>query len=547
MFRMNTPALPRFIPRPLPILGTGVVLCVVALTPVARAAMAVSDGPSRIQRVTVYPGSAVIERVARIPAGAREVVIPCLSAAFDMATLRLEAVEANVRLGPVTATTQPRASAPACNTNTLDARIQALEDRMAGLDAEIGARDLVLGQLKGDVTASGGKGSPAALASTLALVQRTGQDALTQQHRLRRQRTQIEQELAPLKAERDRQQGESEVRQLTVQLSAPAESELRLQYQIPGPTWAPAYRATLDTGARAVEMERQAQVSQSTGEDWSGVALRLSTGQPQAATAGPQPRPWQVSPRPPMVAEAMPMMAAAPAPMVRMAKAAPSPEAPPLDFAVQVTQGEFATTFDVPGKVDVRSGGQSVAFTLGQERWPATVRVQSVPQADTSAWVVAEVTRPEGVWPNGTLQLLRGNQTVGRTIWNAASGAQGDKIALSFGRDELVRVQRLPVPPFSETTGFISSRTERRVGHLYEVENRHRNPVELEVLESTPVPTDAQITVARKFDPAPQPGDWKEQPGIVAWRQTLTAGQKARFSAEYTIGHPKDLPVVERR
>jgi hypothetical protein len=55
-------------------------------------------------------------------------------------------------------------------------------------------------------------------------------------------------------------------------LGAPAEGELRLQYQTSGPIWAPAYRATLDATAAVVEMERQAQVSQSTGEDWSGAA-----------------------------------------------------------------------------------------------------------------------------------------------------------------------------------------------------------------------------------------------------------------------------------
>lgn len=537
--------LPSSLARRLPV-AAGCVLWSFSVSSVVLAA----EVSAPIRRVTVYPGSAVVERVIQVPAGAREVVIPCLSTRFDMDSLRVEA-EADVRLGPVTATTQPRTAVPACNTSALDARIQALEDRLATVDADLNARELVLAQLKGDVTAAGGRGSAAALASTLALVQRTGQDIYLQQHRLHRQRALVEQELNPLKAERDRQLNPSEVRQLTIQLSAPREAELRLQYQTWGPTWAPAYRATLEASGTHVDMERLAQVSQATGEDWSGVALRLSTGAPQAATNGPQPRPWQISPRPvvvAMAAESMPMaMAAAPAPMARMAKGAPPmTDAPPLDFAVQVTQGEFATTFDVPGRAEVRSGGQHVAFTLGTERWPATMRVQTVPQMDTSAWVVAEVARPEGVWPDGSLQLLRGTQTVGRSVWRSG-GSQREKVALSFGRDELVRVQNLPVPARSATTGFIGSRAEQRVGRLYEVENRHRTPVMLEVLEATPVPTDAQITVTRQFDPAPQPGDWQDQPGVVAWRQTLAPAAKARFSAEYLIGRPKDLQVIEQR
>jgi hypothetical protein len=188
-----------------------------------------------------------------------------------------------------------------------------------------------------------------------------------------------------------------------------------------------------------------------------------------------------------------------------------------------------------------------VAFALSTERWPAEVRVQTVPDSDPSAWVVAEVARPEGVWPDGPLQLVRGTQVVGRTVWRSGGAQAREKLALSFGRDELVRVLNLPATTRSATTGFISARSERHVGRLYEVENRHRTPVALDVLESGPVGTDAQIGVTRQFDPAPQPGDWNGQPGVIAWRQTLGAGQKARFSAEYLISHPKDMAVIERR
>lgn len=501
---------------------------------------------SRIGRVTVYPGSAVVERMVHVPGDAREVVIPCLSASFDMATLRVEG-PAHVRLGPVTASTQPRSSSPACNTSPLDTRIQALEDRLASVDAEWAARELVLTQLKGDVTAAGGRGSTSALASTLALVQRTGQALHLQQHRLRRQRSAIEQELTPLQAERARQQNQSEVRQLTIQLSTTAAAELQLQYLVAGPTWAPAYRATLDASATQIDMERLAQVSQSTGEDWTGVALRLSTGSPQAATGGPQPRTWLVSPRPPKVArvpEAPMVMAAAPS--VHLARSLEAAADTPPDFAVQVTQGEVATTFDVPGRSDVRSGGQHVALALGSERWPANVRVQAVPQMDPSAWVVAEVARPEGVWPDGPLQLVRGVQTVGRAVWRA-QGTQNEKVTLPFGRDEQVRVQNLPLTEQNATTGLIGGRAEQRVGHLYEIENRHRLPVNLEVLEATPVSTDAQITVSRRFDPEPESGARQDLPGVVAWRHTLAPAAKVRFSAQYLITRPKDLQLIERR
>ncbi|MEX8494077.1 DUF4139 domain-containing protein [Sphaerotilus sp.] len=508
-----------------------------------------AEVPSHITRVTVYPGTAVVERTARVPAGARELVLDCLSPQFDMASLRAEG-DAAVRIGSVTATKRSRDEVPACAGSPLDGRITALEDRIAALKAERDAHKLVLRLLKGLASGEGVRATPQPLASTLAQVQRSGQDAYLQQHRLEREREKLEEELKPLKAERERQHPEDdEVRQLRIQLQATAEGELRLQYQTPGPTWAPAYRATLDPTTAVVEMERQAQVSQHTGEDWSGVALRLSTGSPQSATSGPAPRRWELAPRPTASAPAPVAMAMAPAPEKAKSSRAKRSDADEsaaesLDFAVQVVQGEFATEFEVPGKVDVRSGGQQVAFALGSQRWPARVKVQTVPQADPSAWLIAEVARPDGVWPDGSLQLLRGTQTVGRTVWRMGERAQ---VVLPFGRDEQVRVQNLPVTAQTVSAGFIGTRTERRVGRLYEIENRRRTPVTLEVLESTPVSTDEKITVTRQFIPAPQPGDWQDQPGVVAWTQMLAPGQKARFSAEYLIGHAKDLQVIERR
>ncbi len=531
-------------------------------------------GGSRIERVTVYPGLALVERSAKVAAGTRELVLDCLSPNFDMASLQIDGAD-GVRLGPVATTTRPRAEVPACESTPLDGRIRSLEDRIAAVQAETGGHDLVLGYLRGlgpvEVAASSAAVAPvapalvpaarslplpasaASLQALLGGVQRAGQEAYSQQNRLSREREALERELQPLLAERERLRGQSgEVRQLRISLAASREVSLKLRYQVPGPTWAPAYRATLvdaSAAAPAVLVERLAQVSQRTGEDWAGVKLTLSTGSPRSATAGPEPRPWTVALRPPesrMRALAAPMaMAAAPVfKTAEVADAAVAQAEPEPDFSVQQVEGEFATEFDVPGAVDVGSGGQRVSLALGNQRLPAALRVQTVPQQDASAWLVAEVARPEGVWPQGPMQLLRGTQAVGQSVWR--SGEQ-DKLSLPFGRDELVRVRVLPGQQKTGSTGFIGSRQERRVSYAYEVENRHRSAIELLVLEPSPVAQDEQISVTSQFNPAPQTGFWQDVPGVVAWRQSVAAGQKLRFLADYSISHPKDMLTQENR
>jgi uncharacterized protein (TIGR02231 family) len=215
----------------------------------------------------------------------------------------------------------------------------------------------------------------------------------------------------------------------------------------------------------------------------------------------------------------------------------------PLEFAVQVSQGEFATEFTLPGRVDVASGSQRVSLSIANVRMPAAIKVQTTPHADASAWVIAEVARPEGVWPDGPIQLIRGAQAVGQSVWRTG---QREPAVLTFGRDELVRVQVNPAQQRNSSAGFIGNRTERRISRVYEVENRHESAIELRVLEASPVSKDEQITVTRQFTPAPQAGDWLDQPGIVAWTQSVAPGQTVRFSADYTISYPKDLAVSER-
>ncbi|HNG81266.1 MAG TPA: DUF4140 domain-containing protein, partial [Burkholderiaceae bacterium] len=117
---------------------------------------------SRITRVTLHPGAAVVERTAKVPAGAREVQLSCLPEGFDPASLRLDA-DAPITLGPVTLASVPRAQAPECQRSELDARIRGLEDRLAAVQAESLGHELVLGHLragagKGAASAEGGDG-----------------------------------------------------------------------------------------------------------------------------------------------------------------------------------------------------------------------------------------------------------------------------------------------------------------------------------------------------------------------------------------------------
>jgi hypothetical protein len=70
---------------------------------------------------------------------------------------------------------------------------------------------------------------------------------------------------------------------------------IRIEYQVAAARWAPSYVARID-GDRA-EMQLRAVVAQKTGEDWNGVALRLSTAEPAQFTQLPELVPQKIGRR----------------------------------------------------------------------------------------------------------------------------------------------------------------------------------------------------------------------------------------------------------
>jgi len=74
--------------------------------------------------------------------------------------------------------------------------------------------------------------------------------------------------------------------------SAQTDIVLRLEYQVVAARWAPSYVARLD-GDRGT-LEVRAVVAQDTGEDWFGVALELSTAEPDRFTQLPELAPQRI-------------------------------------------------------------------------------------------------------------------------------------------------------------------------------------------------------------------------------------------------------------
>jgi uncharacterized protein (TIGR02231 family) len=533
-------------------------LTLAALPALAWAATAAAPAP--ISAVTLYPGSATITRTAQVAAGSTRLLVAGLAGNFEPRTLRVEA-DPGIRVAEVEIQDLARTESANPAEADLEARIQALQDEAATLDAEAGAADVVkayLDRLGAPAESAPARAAPDAksLGATLEVIGRAAGDALARKQRLAVQKREIEKKIAALQRDLQRLRGEAhDSRSISVHLAAERGGNVRLSYQILSAGWKPAYRAELDSARSLVTLARLAQVAQKSGEDWKDVKMVLSTSQPRLSPLAPEPEPWLISYEPPRIESkkeslAMDLRSApAPAPMVRAQAAlagkpaATGGEAPYLPPTFE-TSSAFATEFEVPGPVTLPADGRQVALELGAQSLAVRQRIQVTPRIDKAATVTAEAERPDGVWLPGDLQVYRDGNYVGAGNWNPQAA---DKLALSFGRDELLRVSVDALKSDSGNTGLFEKRRQRRIADVITLKSTHTTPIDVLLLEPGPVSTADEVTVQATFDPPPNQAAWKEKRGVVAWERSLKPGESARFSVNYLIEFPRDGSVTGLR
>src|SRR3977135_3115802 len=278
---------------------TSIGTALLAMSIVCGTAMA--QETSRITSVILYPGSATVERSARVVPGMTRLEISGLPANFDPQTVRVES-DAGVRGGQVSTQDQSRTAASNARESAIEDKIQALKDRQAVLDVDAKSAQMAAEYIArlGAPTSGTEKPAPAitgkSVAEVIEAVRRGGSDAFGRIQRVQVQKRELDKQIRALERDLARlKSGARDVRTIAVGVSAEQPGEVRVSYQVNGAGWRPAYRAGLDSAGSKVSLERQGAISQTTGEDWTNVRLKLSTGQPRLSPQGTEPRPWKLS------------------------------------------------------------------------------------------------------------------------------------------------------------------------------------------------------------------------------------------------------------
>jgi uncharacterized protein (TIGR02231 family) len=205
------------------------------------------------------------------------------------------------------------------------------------------------------------------------------------------------------------------------------------------------------------------------------------------------------------------------------------------------TQGNFTTEYEVPAMVSLAADGREISVGLAKQNLAVKQLVRIAPRTNRNAAVLTvDAARPEGVWLPGQVQLRRDGSYVGALYWNPQDS---ERLSMSFGSDPLVRVSVENRNEKSGQVGLFNRANQKRIADTYVVTSFHRQPVDIQVLEPTPVSQDEKVTVKVALSPEANIKDWQQRRGLVGWQRSLKPNETARFDVDYVIDYPKEGTV----
>lgn len=328
---------------------------------------------------------------------------------------------------------------------------------------------------------------------------------------------------------------------VAVTAEAAGDQTLTITQYVGGAGWRPFYDLDLTRdGGDALTMNRSILVTQYTGEDWSDVALTLSSSRPsqQSAPSTLWPELRSIVPEIDEEELARKSMGAADA----MMPAEPVSEAAPAPITAAAGMEGDTVVYLYPEPVTVASGAEDLRLALDSLDFSPVVKAVAVPRYDSTAFVMASFTNAsdEPLLP-GEAMLFREGVLVGSTwIDVIAPGVETD---LAFGAIETLRIKReMPVRAGGET-GIFTTSNQLTESAVITVENTGAEAWEVRLLDQVPYTEQDDLEITLTATPEPTETDVDGQRGILTWEFDLPAAAKETITLEHSLSWPEGMDL----
>jgi uncharacterized protein (TIGR02231 family) len=534
-------------------------LAVVSLAAASPSWAADLEAASTVDAVTVYPDGASVTRLITLdlPEGESALTAKDFPLGLDVSSLRVEGeAAAKLVIGAVDAKS-PHA-APPVNLPEIDKRIEALKDQRADLDDAIAAatarRKFAERFAESAPAGLGDKGEARPLSEWRTAFAAVSEEVATADSAIReavRKQRGIDRDIARLEA--DRASKPPAKLELRIDLAAVAATRatLRVTYAVRHARWVPLYDARLDTSASdhkmALELVRRAEIVQSTGEDWSNVALSVSTVRTARGGNAPELKTLIAQYPPP------PAPLAAAAPLMEKPRLARSAAADVSDRKMKLAEeqeasvdvGAFQTAFRIPGRVSVGTADGAKSLRISTATIAPELIIRAAPVMDPTAYLEASFVQHEDapLLP-GNVSIYRDGSFVG--ISHMVSTSKDETVRLGFGADDKVTVERTVLKRNEGTTGLIvtTAKTDERAFKTT-IRNGHDFPVKLAIQDQLPVSESEDIQVELLPASTPPPTtNVRDHRGVLEWAFEAKPGEARDIAFAFRLRWPKDKAIV---
>lgn len=307
------------------------------------------------------------------------------------------------------------------------------------------------------------------------------------------------------------------------------DSVLNYGYTLGGCGWQPLYRLEALPSSNSINFSWDAEIWQSSGEDWKLAQINLATMQ-QVRTIMPQELPpWIIKPKTAVIYKSS----------RRSKSAMATPENTEEDEAIAESSPveTINTTYSVwsLGRKTMIAGSRQ-RLKIKEETWPAQFLFLARPSLSPQAFLQAQIKLAKPVEiPSGQATFVIDGAMIGKRQF-ALAGTEAD---IYFGNSPFITVSSLTIADKAGAAKIFQNKQTRQWQCLIEAKNAGNTAIRLRIEEPVPQPRDERIKLTFKHNPEPSEKDTAK----FVWLVDVPARQKKTIETGIELTAPKEMMI----
>jgi uncharacterized protein (TIGR02231 family) len=345
-----------------------------------------------------------------------------------------------------------------------------------------------------------------------------------------------------------------QVNQVVVTLfcDAATTTQVNFNYFVQNASWVPVYDLQATSSTNNFNLKYFANVTQSTGVEWTSVPLTLSTSNPTETNVKPELSPWYLSfmeylrndrisktlsnARVPMQMESLSIKKKSNSDGYDDVEE----DQKYVQNYVQITESIIRTEYEIKLNYTIAADGKMHKVLINQKEVPMIMEFAAVPKVCTDAFLMAKVTGWEdmNIMP-GNARLYFDGGYVGEMYLDASTTS--DTLNVNLGRDKTIAITRKKIKEDVKEKIFADDKVETRTIEIV-VRNTKNVPVEIVLEDQIPIATGTNEIRVDLFESDGATLDVAT--GKLTWKVKLKVKDTKKITFTYQIRYPKGKTIA---